>query len=149
MRAVIQRVSSAEVREGDELLGAIGRGLVVLLAVGAEDGPEDVSYLARKILNLRLFEDPQGKMNLSVREVGGELLIVSQFTLYGDCRKGNRPSFGGAAPAEKARDLYGAFLREVRAAGLPVAAGRFQASMDLSLVNQGPVTLLVDSRKGF
>ena len=149
MRAVVQRVSSARVRAGDEFLGSIGRGLLVLLGVGDCDVEEDASYLAKKTLNLRIFEDGSGKMNRSVLDTGGGLLVISQFTLYGDCRKGNRPSFVEAARPEKAERLYGVFLEAIRASGVEVASGRFQAMMEVSLVNQGPVTVLLDSRKRF
>jgi D-tyrosyl-tRNA(Tyr) deacylase len=122
---------------------------LVLLAVGQEDDEQDASFLARKILNLRIFEDPDGKMNLSVQDARGELLVVSQFTLLGDCRKGNRPSFVAAAPPDQANRLYGRFLKEIGSSGLPVSTGRFQARMDVSLTNEGPVTILLDSRKTF
>ena len=149
MRAVVQRVSRVEVTEEGHTLGAIRQGLLVLLGVEKEDSEKDVAYLARKILNLRIFEDPQEKMNLSVLDIRGELCVVSQFTLLGDCRKGNRPSFVDAASPEKADLLYELFLTTVRASGVPVASGRFQACMEVSLVNQGPVTILMDSRKTF
>jgi len=149
MRAVVQRVSSAEVRADDQLLGSTGQGLVILLAVGEIDGAEDAAYLAKKVLNLRIFEDAEGKMNRSVQDIRGGMLVVSQFTLYGDCRKGNRPSFADAARPEKARHLYGVFLEAIRKSGLRIASGKFQAMMDLSLVNQGPVTILLDSKRKF
>jgi len=149
MRAVVQRVSSAEVRVDGQILGSIGRGLLLLLAVGGADEERDAAYLAKKTLNLRIFEDAEGKMNRSVQDVRGGLLVISQFTLYGDCRKGNRPSFVDAAPPEEAERLYTVFLEEVRRSGLQIATGRFQARMDVSLVNQGPVTVLLDSRKTF
>ncbi len=149
MRAVVQRVSSAEVRVDGRLLGSIEQGLLVLLAVGASDQERDAAYLANKTLNLRIFEDAEGKMNRSVRDIRGGLLVVSQFTLYGDCRKGNRPSFVNAAPPDRAERLYEAFLEEVGKSGLEIASGRFQAMMDVSLVNQGPVTLLLDSSRAF
>ncbi len=149
MRAVVQRVSSAEVRVDGQILGSIRQGLLVLLAVGELDEGQDALHMARKILNLRVFEDGDGKMNLSVRDIRGGLLVVSQFTLYGDCRKGNRPSFVDAAPPERAEHLYTVFLEEVGQSGLEIAAGRFQALMDVSLVNQGPVTVLLDSKKAF
>lgn len=145
MRAVVQRVSSAEVRVGGRVLGSIRHGLLVLLAVGRFDQEEDACHLARKILHLRVFEDGEGKMNLSVQDKGGGLLVVSQFTLYGDCRKGNRPSFADAAPPDRAESLYSLFLEQVGKSGLQVAAGKFQAMMDVSLVNQGPVTVLLDT----
>jgi D-tyrosyl-tRNA(Tyr) deacylase len=149
MRAVVQRVSSAAVRTGDQLLGSIGQGLLILLAVGENDGDEDVAYLAKKTLNLRIFEDAEGKMNRSVQDIRGGVLVVSQFTLYGDCRKGNRPSFVDAARPEKAEHLVGVFLEAIRKSGLEIASGRFQAMMDVSLVNQGPVTVLLDSKREF
>jgi D-tyrosyl-tRNA(Tyr) deacylase len=149
MRAVVQRVSSAEVGVGGQVLGSIGQGLVVLLAVGEVDEARDAAYLAKKTLNLRVFEDGEGKMNLSVQNVRGGLLVISQFTLYGDCRKGNRPSFVDAAPPDKAENLYNVYLEEVGKSGLEISSGRFQAMMDVSLVNQGPVTVLLDSRKAF
>jgi len=149
MRAVVQRVSSAEVRVNGRILGSIGQGLLVLLAVGEVDQAQDAAYLAKKTLNLRVFEDGSGKMNRSVQDIRGGLLVISQFTLYGDCRKGNRPSFVDAAPPEKAEDLYGLYLEEVGKSGLEIASGKFQAMMDVSLVNQGPVTVLLDSKKAF
>jgi D-tyrosyl-tRNA(Tyr) deacylase len=149
MRAVVQRVSSAEVRVYGQILGSIGQGLLVLLAVGEVDHAQDVAYLAKKTLNLRVFEDGEGKMNRSVQDICGSLLVISQFTLYGDCRKGNRPSFVDAAPPEKAEDLYTLYLEEVGKSGLEIASGKFQAMMDVSLVNQGPVTVLLDSKKAF
>ncbi len=149
MRAVVQRVAGAHVTVDGKNTGSIAQGLVVLLAVGQEDTAQDVSYLARKILNLRIFEDTEGRMNRSVQDTGGELLVISQFTLFGDCRKGNRPSFVGAAAPEEARSLYDRFLGEVASTGLAVASGRFQARMDVTLTNQGPVTILLDSRKTF
>jgi len=149
VRAVVQRVSGAEVAVQGRCTGSIGRGLVVLLAVGHEDTELDVSFLARKILNLRIFEDADEKMNLSVQDARGELLVVSQFTLYGDCRKGNRPSFVAAAPPDRANRLYELFLKEIDSSGLSVAAGRFQARMEVTLTNDGPVTILLDSRKMF
>jgi D-tyrosyl-tRNA(Tyr) deacylase len=149
MRAVIQRVSSAEVRIDGKTLGSIGQGLLVLLGIGKGDQPKDASYLARKTVALRVFEDAQGKMNLSVQDIRGGLIVVSQFTLYGDCRKGNRPSFDDAAPPEEAEQLYRRYVEEISNSGLQIATGRFQALMDVSLVNQGPVTVLLDSKKSF
>jgi len=149
MRAVVQRVSRACVVVEGESVGSIHQGLVVLIAVGAEDDAHAAAATAKKVLNLRIFEDLEGKMNLSVQEVGGQILVISQFTLYGDCRKGNRPSFTTAAQPEKAQVLYEHFLEHVRSVGVPVSFGRFQADMDVELVNHGPVTILLDSQKGF
>ncbi|RLS57432.1 MAG: D-tyrosyl-tRNA(Tyr) deacylase [Planctomycetota bacterium] len=149
MRAVIQRVTQAEVRVSGEITGAIGRGFLVLLGVGSGDTRNDVMAIAQKVVGLRIFEDDAGKMNRALADVGGAVLAVSQFTLYGDCRKGRRPSFIDAAPPELARQLYEDFLGEVRSHGIPVATGIFQAEMQVSLTNDGPVTLLLDSRKGF
>lgn len=149
MRAVIQRVERASVAVGPEQIGSIERGLLVLLAVESGDGEEDLAFLKRKVLKLRIFDDPEGRMNLSVAEVGGEVLIVPQFTLYGDCRKGNRPSYSRAAPPELAQSLYERLIAEMREQGVRVQAGVFQAMMKVSLVNDGPVTLIVDSRRDF
>jgi D-tyrosyl-tRNA(Tyr) deacylase len=149
VRAVVQRVSRAEVRVGDEVTGRIGRGLVVLVAAGTDDTDADLSYTVDKIVNLRIFAGADGNMNLALGEVGGALLIVSQFTLYGDCRKGRRPSFVAAMPPEPAERMYEKFVAAARAAGVPVETGRFRAMMDVELVNDGPVTLLVDSKKEF
>ncbi len=147
MRAVIQRVSSAQVRIEGEVVGEIGKGFLVLLAVGKEDSEKDADWLAEKIVGLRVFEDEQGKLNLSLKDVGGEILIVSQFTLYGDCRKGRRPSFDQSAPPELAERLYNYFVEKVKEKGVKVATGRFQAFMEVELVNSGPVTLIIDSQK--
>lgn len=149
MRAVVQRVSRARVSVGGEITGEIGLGLLVLLGVGAGDTRAEADYLAEKTIGLRIFEDAGGKMNLSVVEVGGGLLVVSQFTLYGDARKGRRPSFDAAAAPERARELYEYFVERVRAAGLRCETGRFQETMQVELVNEGPVTILLDSGKGF
>ena len=149
MRAVVQRVSSASVTVNDEVIGWIGRGFLVLLGIGEDDSEQDVIYLAGKVAGLRVFEDEAGKMNLTLADVGGAVLAVSQFTLFGDCRKGRRPSFVAAARPEKANPLYEAFVAELRGQGLPVETGQFQAHMDVSLVNDGPVTLLLDSQKAF
>ena len=145
MRAVIQRVSRAEVRVAGEPVGRIGPGLCVFLGIGKTDGQANVDQLADKIKNLRIFEDENGKMNLSVEEVREEILVVSQFTLYGDCRKGNRPSFSDAAPPDQAEKLYEYFVRRLRGAGLTVATGQFKARMDVTLINDGPVTFIVES----
>ena len=149
MRAVVQRVSSARVIiEGGEY-SHIGAGLLVLLGVEKEDTAEDAEALARRIVELRIFEDEAGKMNRSIAETGGRILAVSQFTLLGDCRKGRRPSFDPAAPPEVARMLYQRFVNEIEALGIPVATGVFQAMMDVELTNQGPATFILDSRKRF
>jgi D-tyrosyl-tRNA(Tyr) deacylase len=147
MRACIQRVSQASVTAGDEVTGKIGRGLVVLLGVAHDDGNREVEWLADKIIGLRIFEDADGKMNRSLAEVGGAMLVVSQFTLFGDCRKGRRPSFVDAAPPEMAERLYEAFVERVRGQGFDVATGRFRTHMDVSLVNDGPVTLWIDTAR--
>ena len=149
MRAVVQRVSRARVTVRGEITGEIERGLLVLLGVGGGDTRTEVDYLAEKIVGLRIFEDATGKMNLSLAEVGGALLVVSHFTLYGDARRGKRPSFDAAAAPEQARELYEYFVETVRAAGLRCATGRFQETMQVELVNEGPVTILLDSGKGF
>lgn len=149
MRAVIQRVSRAEVAVDGEITGKIDRGLLVLLGVAQGDSEGDANYLSEKTAGLRIFEDENGKMNLSVGEVGGAILVVSQFTLYGDVRKGKRPSFDAAAPPQKARELYEYFVGRIRAAGLRCETGRFQENMQVGLVNDGPVTILLDSSKMF
>ena len=150
MRAVVQRVSEARVHVDGRVIGEIGPGLVVLLGVGRDDGPHDVAYVAGKIRDIRIFEGDGGRnMDRSVVDVGGSVLVVSQFTLYGDIRKGRRPAFDAAAPPDQARALYESVVRELRAAQLPVATGEFQAMMRVELVNDGPVTLLVDSRRLF
>jgi D-tyrosyl-tRNA(Tyr) deacylase len=149
MRAVVQRVSQARVSVAGEPIAAIGRGFLVFLGVADGDTPQDTQYLAQKIAGLRVFEDDQGKMNLALKEVGGKMLVVSQFTLLGDCRKGRRPSFDKAARPETARELYLAFVAAIGALGIETATGRFQEHMLVELVNDGPVTLLVDSRKEF
>jgi len=149
MRAVVQRVSRAKVTVNGWTAGEIGRGLLVLLGVGRQDTEADVAYLAEKISGLRIFEDEDGKMNRSVRDVGGSVLVVSQFTLYGDVRRGKRPSFDEAAPPEAARRFYELFVQKVQAAGLRCETGRFQEMMQVELVNEGPVTILLDSGKAF
>jgi D-aminoacyl-tRNA deacylase len=149
MRAVVQRVSRAIVSVNGNIAGEIGMGLLVLLGVGNPDTEADAVYLAEKILGLRIFEDELGKMNRSVQEVGGSMLAVSQFTLYGDVRRGKRPSFDAAAAPEKARQLYEFFVEHVRTAGLRCETGRFQETMTVELVNEGPVTILLDSAKAF
>jgi D-tyrosyl-tRNA(Tyr) deacylase len=146
MRAVLQRVARARVVVGEEVTGAIGQGLLVLLGVAPGDTAAQAQWLADKVVGLRVFNDAEGKMNLSVADVGGKVLVVSQFTLYGDCRKGRRPSFVEAAPPELAVPQYEAFVAAVRAQGIPTATGRFGAMMQVELVNDGPVTLIVDSK---
>ena len=149
MRAVIQRVSNARVVIDGAEHSRIGPGILVLLGVEKEDTPEDAQLLARRISELRIFPDDAGKMNRSVVEAGGRILAISQFTLLGDCRKGRRPSFDGAAPPELARTLYQKFIDEIDGLGIPVSTGVFQAMMDVGLTNQGPVTFILDSRKRF
>jgi len=149
MRAVVQRVSRASVKVGDEITGEIEKGLLVLLGVAQEDGVADADYLAEKVSGLRIFEDEAGKMNLSVGEVSGAVLAVSQFTLFGDVRRGKRPSFDAAARPEQARALYEHFVERIRASGLRCETGRFQEMMEVELVNTGPVTILLDSKKMF
>ncbi len=147
MRAVVQRVSRAAVRVEGREVAAIGPGLLVLLGVGREDGPDQAEWLARKIAGLRVFPDEAGKLNLSLLATGGQALVVSQFTLWGDCNKGTRPSFGRAAPGEQAEPLYQRFVAALQAQGVPVATGVFGALMEVELVNSGPVTLLLDTDK--
>jgi D-tyrosyl-tRNA(Tyr) deacylase len=149
VRAVVQRVSEASVRVDGATVGEIGPGLVVLLGVGRDDRERDAEYLADKVVNLRVFPDEAGQMNRSVVDVGGGVLVVSQFTLLGDVRRGRRPSYGEAAPPQEADRLYTHFVNQLRPSGLPVATGVFQAMMDVALVNEGPVTILLDSRKRF
>jgi D-tyrosyl-tRNA(Tyr) deacylase len=149
MRALIQRVSRARVTVNGEATGAIAQGLLVLIGVGMHDTQTDADYLADKIVGLRIFEDQDGKMNLSVSEIGGAVLVVSQFTLYGDVRRGKRPSFDAAAPPQKGRELYEYFVGCVRRSGVRCETGRFQAMMQVELVNDGPVTILLDSTKVF
>ena len=149
MRAVVQSVSRASVKVNGECTGKIGHGLLVLLGVAQEDAASDADYLAAKIAGLRIFEDEEGKMNRSVVDVGGAVLAVSQFTLFGDVRRGKRPSFDAAARPERAKELYEDFVQRVRALGLRCETGRFQEMMEVELVNQGPVTILLDSRKLF
>ena len=149
MRAVVQRVIHASVEVTGNVVSAITHGLLVFIGVGIQDTEGDAAYLAKKIACLRIFDDEQGKMNKTVTEVGGSVLVVSQFTLYGDCRKGRRPSFTDAAPPETALQLYETFVAELQKEGIPVATGIFQAAMKISLVNDGPVTFLLDSNKLF
>jgi len=149
MRTVVQRVSRATVTVAGEITGEIGIGVLVLLGVGHDDNERGADYLADKIAGLRIFEDDAGKMNRSVVDVGGSILVVSQFTLYGDVRKGKRPSFDAAAPPDRARRLYEHFVERIRATGLRCETGRFQEIMKVELVNEGPVTILLDSEKSF
>ncbi len=145
MRAVVQRVSNASVSVDAKVIGAIGQGLLVLLAAARGDGPEQIKWMVEKVSGLRVFADENGKMNLSLQQVNGSMLIVSQFTLYGDCRKGKRPSYAESAPPEEAEALYTGFVQAVKQKGIPVQTGSFGAMMQVSLVNDGPVTLIVDS----
>ncbi|NLM72740.1 MAG: D-tyrosyl-tRNA(Tyr) deacylase [Clostridiaceae bacterium] len=150
MRAVVQRVKRAEVRVEGQVTGKIGNGLLILLGVGQDDDQKDLAYLADKIMNLRIFEDSEDKMNLSVLDVGGQVLVVSQFTLYGDCRKGKRPSYSSAARPELAEKYYNEFIEYVRNNyKIQVETGVFQAMMEVDFINDGPVTLLIDSKKTF
>jgi D-tyrosyl-tRNA(Tyr) deacylase len=149
MRAVLQRVHQASVSVQGRVTGAIGRGLLVFLGIAAGDTEQDMLYLASKIAGLRAFEDQSGKMNLCLQDIAGSVLVVSQFTLYGDCRTGRRPSFSGAAGPEEARCWYERFIERLRAEGLPVQTGAFQEMMDVALTNDGPVTFLLDSRRLF
>ena len=146
MRAVIQRVTAADVQVDHDIVGRIGPGLLVLLGIARTDEEKHADYLADKVVNLRIFEDGEGKMNRSLLETGGELLVVSQFTLLGDCQKGRRPSFVEAAPPERAEQLYEYFVDQLRLKGINVSTGQFQAKMAVSLVNDGPVTLILESK---
>lgn len=147
MRAVIQRVNSGSVNVDGDIVGSIGKGFVVLLGVNEKDSAEDVAYMTDKIVNLRIFEDEDEKMNLSLQDIKGELLVVSQFTLYGDCRKGRRPNFMSAARPELAEELYNEFVRKCREMGVKTETGIFQAYMKVNIENDGPVTVIVDSEK--
>ena len=149
MRACVQRVIQAQVMVGDEICGRIGRGLLVLLGVAATDTSDDAWQLAKKIAGLRIFDDEQGRMNLAASEVGGAMLVISQFTLLGDCRKGRRPSFVAAAGPERAESLYEAFVTAAAECGIQVATGKFRQHMFVNLTNDGPVTLLLDSQREF
>ena len=149
MRAVVQRVSRAQVRVDEEIVGSIGSGLVALVGVGVDDGAEDAVALAAKIAGLRIFRDADGNMNLDVRESGGAIMVISQFTLHGDVRKGRRPSFIAAARPEDAEPLYERVAQELRALGLQTATGRFGATMAVELINDGPVTILLDTKRVF
>lgn len=149
MRTVVQRVSKAQVSIEGDVKGVIGKGLVILLGIRREDTTKELQWLVDKVVHLRIFEDESGKMNKSLTDIGGEMLIISQFTLYGDCRKGRRPGFSTAAPPAIAEPLYQQFIKEVKAKGITVATGTFQAEMQVELINDGPVTLLLDSEKKF
>jgi D-tyrosyl-tRNA(Tyr) deacylase len=149
MRAVVQLVKKASVTVNSSVISEIGPGLLVLLGIQKNDNEPDAKLLAEKIAHLRIFPDQGKLMNLSVVDVGGQILVVSQFTLYGDCRKGRRPSYSNAAPPEQAEKLYELFIRETAKLGIPVASGRFQALMEVELINQGPVTLLLDTARSF
>ena len=149
MKAIVQRTDTASVTVAGEVIANIRNGLTVLLGVGKDDTEKDALFLAEKIIHLRIFPDEQGKMNLSLRDVGGELLIVSQFTLYGDCRKGRRPSFDAAASPDKAEELYEVFVSLCNAGGIKTATGRFQTEMIVHMANHGPVTLILDSKHTF
>ncbi|NLI93630.1 MAG: D-tyrosyl-tRNA(Tyr) deacylase [Peptococcaceae bacterium] len=149
MRCVVQRVSKASVRVNGDVIGRISVGFVAFIGIGSEDSREDIDWLAEKIAGLRVFEDQDGKMNLSLAEVGGEILLISQFTLFGDCRKGKRPSFSHAAPPQQAKEIFDQLVNTIKSLGIHVETGQFQADMDVELVNQGPVTILLDSKKNF
>jgi D-tyrosyl-tRNA(Tyr) deacylase len=149
MRAIVQRVSDARVSVGHRLSGEIGRGVLILLGVARIDAEPDADYLADKIVNLRIFDDPQGRMNMSLLDVGGQALVVSQFTLYGDVRRGRRPSYTDAAEPAAAKALYEYFIARVRRLGVTVETGVFQADMQVALTNDGPVTIMLDSKKAF
>lgn len=149
MRAVVQRVSSAKVEVDGKITGEIGPGLLVFLGIGKEDTEKDADYLVEKIINLRIFEDEEDKLNLSALDLNKEIMLVSQFTLFGDCRQGRRPSFFEAAPPAEAEKLYNYFVQKTEKIELEIATGEFQAMMDVSLTNDGPVTILVDSKKKF
>jgi len=149
MRAVIQRVDEASVSVDGQVVARISRGLMVLVGVENSDTADDLTFLKKKIVNLRVFDDQDGRMNLAVKDVRGSILLVSQFTLHGDTRRGNRPDYTRAAPAERARELYNQLVSEIRSEDIPVESGVFQAMMKVSLVNDGPVTLIVDSKKEF
>lgn len=149
MRAVIQRVQSASVKVGGELVSEIGAGLLIFLGIAHDDTETELEYIANKVANLRIFEDADGKMNCSLLDTGGSALVVSQFTLYGDCRKGRRPSFIDAARPEVANALYEQFITALKQLNIPTQGGSFQAMMDVQLINDGPVTILLDSDKQF
>ncbi len=148
MKAVLQRVSRAQVSVDGEIIGKIGKGILILLGVGKNDSLEDVKYLSDKIINLRIFPDENDKLNLSLKDIDGEILVVSQFTLYADCRKGRRPSFEQAAKPDTAVELYNRFVAECKTYGIKVETGQFQAMMNVELCNEGPVTILLDTNDG-
>ncbi len=149
MRAVVQRVSASSVRVNNQVIGQIGKGLNVLLGVHEDDTDKDIAYLAEKIVNLRIFDDAAGVMNLSLKDIAGEMLVVSQFTLLGDAKKGRRPSYAHAARPDKAKDYYQRFIKAVQNMGITVASGKFQTEMAVEINNDGPVTVLIDSHKTF
>lgn len=149
MRAVLQRVKSARVEVDGSVVGSIGHGLLVFVGIGADDSKKDIDYIVNKTINLRIFGDEKSKFNLSLLDIGGEVLLVSQFTLFGDCRKGRRPSFSGAAPIDVAKETYQEVIEAFREKGIKVETGEFQAMMEVYLVNDGPVTMLLDSKKLF
>ena len=149
MKAILQRVRRAKVKIEDQIVGEIGQGLLVLLGVGKGDSDSEAARLLEKIIHLRIFDDNQGKMNLSLLEIGGEFMVISQFTLYADCRKGRRPSFTDAAPPAEAKALYETFLTLAKTKGIKVASGTFQALMEVEFINQGPVTICLDTAKDF
>lgn len=145
MKVIVQRVSQAEVRVNDDVVGQISRGMLIFIGISKKDECKDADYLAQKVIQLRMFEDADGKMNLSSLEAGAEILVVSQFTLYGDCRKGRRPSFDGAAGPQKGEELYKYFINKLRSQKIKVETGQFRAMMDVELVNDGPVTFILES----
>lgn len=149
MRSVVQRVSKAAVQVNGQVIGETRMGILALIGIGLDDGSEDIRWMADKLIGLRIFEDQEGKMNLSLPEVGGEMLLVSQFTLFGDCRKGKRPSFSHAAPPERAKEIFEELVANLRHQGIRVETGEFRAHMEVTLVNDGPVTILLDSKRNF